>query len=90
MGAERTFPREDKERRRTPSLRSVPRYVSPIGARYPVQSGQAGAGRSPISPVYGWVLSPVSEGGKKLRILIYTEHGGLSAPATARATAGAA
>ena len=68
MGAERTFPREDKESRRTPSLRSVPRYVSPIGARYPVQSGQAGAGGSPISPVYGWVLSPVSEGGKKLRI----------------------
>ena len=71
MGVERTFPREDKERRRTPSLRSVPRYVSPIGARYPVQSGRAGAGRSPISPVYGWVLSPVSEGGKKVRISIF-------------------
>ena len=71
MGAERTFPREDKESRRTPSLRSVPRYVSPIGARYPVQSGQAGAGGSPISPVYGWVLSPVSEGGLKVRIFYF-------------------
>ena len=68
MGAERTFPREDKESRRTPSLRSVPRYVSPLfGARYPVQSGQVGARRSPISPVYGWVLSLVSERGQKVK-----------------------
>ena len=50
-------------------MRSVPRYVSPLfGARYPVQSGQVGARRSPISPVYGWVLSLVSEARAKLRI----------------------
>ena len=41
------------------------------GARYPVQSGQVGAGGSPISPVYGWVLSLVSEGGLKLRIFYF-------------------
>ena len=33
---------------RTLSLRSVPRYVSPLfGERYPVQTGQVGAGGSP-------------------------------------------
>ena len=44
--------------------------VAAIGARYPVQTGQARARGSPISPVYGWVLSLVSEARAKLRIFI--------------------
>ena len=47
MGAERTSPREHRKKHNRPSLRSDPRYVSPIGARYPVQAGQAGAGGTP-------------------------------------------
>ena len=45
-----------------------------LGARYPAQAGQAGAGGSPSGPILVWfclgtrVLSPVSEGGKKVRI----------------------
>ena len=71
MGAERTFPREDKKRKKVHDslLAQCPSLsVAVIGARYPAKEGQAGAGGSPISPVYGWVLSPVSEGGKKIRI----------------------
>ena len=48
-----------------------PLCVAVFGARNPVQSGQVGAGGSPISPVYGWVLSLVSEGGLKLRIFYF-------------------
>ena len=59
MGAERTFPREDKRKRTKnkafapPSLRSVSpaTCVAVIEARYPVQSGQAGAGGSPSGPI---------------------------------------
>ena len=69
-----TRPTQSTKVRHTPR-RSVPRYVSPfVGARYPVQSGQARARRSPISPVYGWVLSLVSEGGLKLRIFYFFTH----------------
>ena len=64
-------PTQSTKVRHTPR-RSVPRYVSPfVGARYPVQSGQVGARRTPISPVYGWVLSLVSEGGLKVRIFYF-------------------
>ena len=45
--------------------------VAVFGARNPVQSGQVGARRSPISPVYGWVLSLVSEGGLKVRTFYF-------------------
>ena len=70
MGAERTFPREDKESRRTPSLRSVPRYVSPIlGHAILCSQGKRGRGAVPLVRYStGVVLSPVSEGGKKIRI----------------------
>ena len=48
MGAERTFPREDKRKSTHPLLAQCPPLcVAVIGARYPVQSGQAGARRSP-------------------------------------------
>ena len=56
---------------RTLSSRGVPRCVVAVfGARYPVQSGQVsgGGGQSHRSVTGVWV-SPVSEGGLKLRIL---------------------
>ena len=49
MGAERTFPREDKESRRTPSLRSVPRYVSPLSGHAILRrQGKRGRGALPL------------------------------------------
>ena len=55
-----TRPTQSTKVRHTPR-RSVPRYVSPfVGARYPVQSGQVGAGRTAQQRAPG--ISPPSPG----------------------------
>ena len=55
-----TRPTQSTKVRHTPR-RSLPHYVSPfVGARYPVQSGQVGAGRSAQSLYPG--ISPPSPG----------------------------
>jgi len=70
MGAERTFPREDKRNLKKgvapPPCAVYPALcVAVIGARYPVKSGGK-RGRGAVPLVYtGVVLSLVSEGGKK-------------------------
>ena len=45
---------------RPPQARRVPRYVPPfVGARYPVQSGQVGAGRTaPRASLYPGISPP--------------------------------
>ena len=60
-----TRPTQSTKVRHTPR-RSVPRYVSPfVGARYPVQSGQVGAGRTAQAFV-SWDLSAQSGGASNL------------------------
>ena len=52
----------------SPCAVTLAKSVAVIGARYPAQAGQAGEGGSPFDVcMYLWVLSPVSEGGKKIR-----------------------
>ena len=54
-----TRPTQSTKVRHTPR-RSVPRYVSPfVGARYPVQSGQVGAGRTAQERCFLGSLRPV-------------------------------
>ena len=56
---------------RTPSLRSVPHYVSPLSG-HAILCSQGKWGRGAVPLVYtGVVLSLVSEGGLKLRIFYF-------------------
>ena len=69
MGGERTFPREDKRKASRPLLaQCTPLCVAVIGARYPAQAGQAGAGGSPFDVCISGFCLQSRRGAKKIRI----------------------